>query len=210
LTTNKLAWRDLVPDTESYQELFAQPELAKTTDTLFSDVQARLHYGFEQLLHPLAVSPFMLVKAPEEIEYLQLFAEQAQQLRQPEDALYGVNYQIDGASVTCHPARSASDNFASTGNTLHADWVESEQLIGCVRQFNGSITLQPGLVHQANGGVLVLSLRALLAQPLLWLRLKTIVSQQRFDWLSMDESRPLPIAVPSMPLQTQSDSGWRS
>jgi Lon-like ATP-dependent protease len=201
LTTNKLAWRDLVPDTESYQELFAQPELAKTTDTLFSDVQARLHYGLEQLLHPLTVSPFMLVKAPEEIEYLQLLAERAIALQQPEDAICGVNYQIDGATVTSHPAQSASDNFASTGKTLYADWLEAEQLLGCVRQFNGSITLQPGLVHQANGGVLVLSLRALLAQPLLWLRLKAIVSQQRFDWLSMDESRPLPVTIPAMPLQ---------
>ncbi len=81
-----------------------------------------------------------------------------------------------------------------------ADWVEAEQLFGCVRQFNGAITLQPGLVHQANGGVLVLSLRTLLAQPLLWVRLKNMVTRQRFDWLSMDESRPLPVSIPSMPL----------
>ena len=78
--------------------------------------------------------------------------------------------------------------------------VEAEQLFGCVRQFNGAITLQPGLVHQANGGVLVLSLRTLLAQPLLWVRLKNMVTRQRFDWLSMDESRPLPVSIPSMPL----------
>ncbi|MCB4176902.1 AAA family ATPase, partial [Klebsiella pneumoniae] len=67
-------------------------------------------------------------------------------------------------------------------------------------QFNGAITLEPGLVHQANGGVLVLSLRTLLAQPLLWVRLKNMVTRQRFDWLSMDESRPLPVSIPSMPL----------
>ncbi|MDR8230865.1 AAA family ATPase, partial [Acinetobacter baumannii] len=63
-----------------------------------------------------------------------------------------------------------------------------------------AITLEPGLVHQANGGVLVLSLRTLLAQPLLWVRLKNMVTRQRFDWLSMDESRPLPVSIPSMPL----------
>ncbi|WP_251277792.1 AAA family ATPase, partial [Enterobacter hormaechei] len=67
-------------------------------------------------------------------------------------------------------------------------------------QFNGEITLQPGLVHRANGGVLILSLRALLAQPLLWMRLKNMVTRQRFDWLSFDESRPLPVSIPSMPL----------
>lgn len=200
MTINKLAWRDLVPDTESYQELFAQPDLANTTDTLFSDVQARLHYALEQLLHPLAVSPFMLVKAPEEIEYLQLLAGAAQPL-QPEAELRGVAYQINGSSITQRPAQSNEDNFASQGGIHYADWTEAEQLLGCVRQFNGEISLQPGLVHQANGGVLILTLRTLLAQPLLWLRLKNIVSQQRFDWLTFDESRPLPVSIPSMPLQ---------
>lgn len=48
--------------------------------------------------------------------------------------------------------------------------------------------------------MLVLSLRTLLAQPLLWVRLKNMVTRQRFDWLSMDESRPLPVSIPSMPL----------
>ena len=43
-------------------------------------------------------------------------------------------------------------------------------------------------------------LRALLAQPLLWMRLKNMVTRQRFDWLSIDESRPLPVSIPSMPL----------
>jgi Lon-like ATP-dependent protease len=56
-------------------------------------------------------------------------------------------------------------------------------------------------VHQANGGVLVISLRTLLAQPLLWMRLKAIVSHERFDWIAFDESRPLPVSVPPMPLK---------
>ncbi len=102
--------------------------------------------------------------------------------------------------MTLAPAQGAEDNFASTAPVVMADWVEAEQLFGCVRQFNGAITLEPGLVHQANGGVLVLSLRTLLAQPLLWVRLKNMVTRQRFDWLSMDESRPLPVSIPSMPL----------
>ena len=32
------------------------------------------------------------------------------------------------------------------------------------------------------------------------MRLKTMVTQRRFDWVSFDESRPLPVSVPSMPL----------
>lgn len=32
------------------------------------------------------------------------------------------------------------------------------------------------------------------------MRLKNMVTRQRFDWLSFDESRPLPVSIPSMPL----------
>jgi Lon-like ATP-dependent protease len=32
------------------------------------------------------------------------------------------------------------------------------------------------------------------------MRLKNIVAHQRFDWIAYDESRPLPVAIPSMPL----------
>ena len=58
---------------------------------------------------------------------------------------------------------------------VSANWAEAEQLFGCLRQFNGELSLQPGLVHRANGGVLIISLRTLLSQPLLWIR-KTAIS----------------------------------
>ena len=200
MTINKLAWRDLTPDTESYQTVFALPDFASEDDTLLSGTQDRLLYAFEQLLRPLSVSPFMLVKAPEETEYLHLLTATAQALYPTSEQLTGVHYQVDRQHITLQPAQSLQDNFASTGPVMCADWVEAEQLFGCVRQFNGEVTLHPGLVHQANGGVLIVSLRTLLAQPLLWMRLKMIVALQRFDWVAFDESRPLPVSVPSMPL----------
>ncbi|MDU2938246.1 MAG: Lon protease family protein [Enterobacteriaceae bacterium] len=200
MTINKLAWRDLTPDTESYQNVFAQPDFASVDDTLLNGTQDRLLYALEQLLRPLSVSSFMLVKAPEETEYLHLLAATARELCPPEEQLTGVRYQIDRHHITMQPAQSQEDNFAGTGKIICADWVEAEQLFGCVRQFNGDVSLHPGLVHQANGGVLMVSLRTLLAQPLLWMRLKMIVALQRFDWVAFDESRPLPVSVPSMPL----------
>jgi Lon-like ATP-dependent protease len=137
----------------------------------------------------------MLVKAPEEPEYLQWLAAETRTLHEPAAPLYGVRYQVNGAHVTLAPAQRAEDNFASTAPVVAADWVEAEQLFGCVRQFNGEITSAwPG--PSANGGVLILSLRTLLAQPLLWMRLKNMVTRQRFDWLSIDESRPLPVSIP--------------
>lgn len=200
MTITKLAWRDLVPDTDSYQELFAQPDLAKEHDYILSDTQPRLHYALEQTLSPWTTSPFMLLKAPEEAEYLALLADAVRQLQPETDTVFGGQYRIVGSDVTFKPATSADYNFAATGEVITAEWAEAEQLFGCLRHFNGELSLQPGLVHKANGGVLVISLRTLLAQPLLWMRLKNIVTHQRFDWIAYDESRPLPVAIPSMPI----------
>lgn len=200
MTITKLTRNDLAPDTESYQALFAQADLAHAEASLSGELQPRLFYALEQLLVTPAISPFMLVKIPEEPEYLQWLANETRTLHQPPESLCGVRYQIDGGKISLSPAQTAEDNFASVAPVEAADWVEAEQLFGCVRQFNGEIALQPGLVHRANGGVLILSLRALLAQPLLWMRLKNMVARQRFDWLSFDESRPLPVSIPSMPL----------
>ena len=200
MTITKLTRNDLAPDTESYQALFAQADLAHAEESLSGELQPRLFYALEQLLVTPAISPFMLVKIPEEPEYLQWLANETRTLHQPAATLCGVHYQVDGGKISLTPAQTAEDNFASVAPVEAADWIEAEQLFGCVRQFNGEITLQAGLVPRANGGVLILSLRALLAQPLLWMRLKNMVARQRFDWLSFDESRPLPVSIPSMPL----------
>ncbi|ARC40660.1 Lon protease family protein [Citrobacter braakii] len=201
MTITKLAWRDLVPDTDSYQEVFAQPHVTDDTDTLLSETQPRLQFALEQLLQHWTTSSFMLVKAPEELEYIDLIAKAARPLHSDAESLTGGHYDISGHTIRYRAAERAEDNFATLTQVVSADWVEAEQLFGCLRQFNGEVTLQPGLVHQANGGVLVISLRTLLAQPLLWMRLKAIVSHERFDWVAFDESRPLPVSVPSMPLK---------
>nr|WP_318382126.1 Lon protease family protein [uncultured Enterobacter sp.] len=201
MTITKLAWHDLVPDTDSYQDVFNQSDVAPENALTLGDTQPRLQYALEQLLHPLASSRFLLAKAPEETEYLGLIADTAGQLLPEEPPLVGGQYLIEGHTVTFNPVAGHDANFTTKSHVVVADWVEAEQLFGCLRQFNQSITLQPGMVHQANGGVLVISLRTLLAQPLLWMRLKTMVTRQRFDWVSFDESRPLPLSIPSMPLQ---------
>lgn len=200
MTTTKLEWNDLVPDTDSYQDVFESSALASETDFSLADTQPRLHYALEQLLYPRATSRFLLTKAPEEAEYLTLIGETLASLLPATHTPAGGQYDITGSIVRFEPSTDPESNFVGKQPVVIADWVEAEQLFGCLRQFNQEITLQPGLVHQANGGVLLISLRALLAQPLLWMRLKTMVTQRRFDWVSFDESRPLPVSVPSMPL----------
>jgi Lon-like ATP-dependent protease len=201
LTITKLEWNDLTPETESHQDLFSQAELSEDSALFLGDTQPRLQYALEQFLHPSSDSHFMLVKAPEEAEYLGVLAQALQDLLPETTGVVGGDYQVSGSTVTFEPAKDALARFAGKQQAVIADWIEAEQLFGCVRQFNNEITLQPGLVHEANGGILVISLRTLMAQPLLWMRLKTMITRGRFDWVSFDESRPLPVSVPSMPLE---------
>ncbi|PDO88347.1 AAA family ATPase [Kosakonia pseudosacchari] len=200
MTITKLEWNDLVPDTTCYQEVFESSELTRETDFSLADTQPRLQYALEQLLYPQATSRFLLAKAPEEAEYLALIASATEMLIPEARPFSGGQYHVNGSAIRFEPSTDAHANFIGNKPTVIADWVEAEQLFGCLRQFNQEITLQPGLVHQANGGVLIISLRTLLAQPLLWMRLKTMITQRRFDWVSFDESRPLPVIVPSMPM----------
>lgn len=201
MTITKLEWNDLIPETESHQGLFSQAELSEDSALFLGDTQPRLQYALEQFLHPSSDSHFMLVKAPEEAEYLAVLAQALQDLLPDTSEVVGGDYQVSGSTVTFEPTEDALARFAGKQQVVIADWIEAEQLFGCVRQFNNEITLQPGLVHEANGGILVISLRTLMAQPLLWMRLKTMITRGRFDWVSFDESRPLPVSVPSMPLE---------
>jgi len=199
LTSNRLEWRALQPDTDSYQPLFSQA-FDDDTDSL-SAVQPRLINALGLLQQSSAAFPLMLVKCAENPDYLPLLTSALQSLTDDEQQVFGGVYQVNEQKISWQAARIADDRFATCGEISYADWIEPEQLFGCVRIHHNSITLEPGLLHRVNGGTLVLSLRSLLAQPLMWLRLKQIITRQRFDWLSPDDTRPLPVSIPSMPMQ---------
>lgn len=84
----------------------------------------------------------MLAKAPEESEYLNLIADAARALQSDAGQLVGGHYEVSGHTIRLRNAVSADDNFATLTQVVAADWVEAEQLFGCLRQFNGDITLQ--------------------------------------------------------------------
>lgn len=199
MTINRLPWQALVPDTISYQELFAQPLTLDSDSAIFAAVQPRLQYGLSQLVSP-AIGDILLVKAAETNDSLALIAQQITELFTADGQLYGGRYSANASQITLLAPVDENDEFTSRGQVVYADWIEPDQLFGCLRQFRDEITLQPGLIHAANGGVLILSLRSVLAQPLMWLRLKQMQAQGRFNWLSNDETTPLPVTIPSLPL----------
>ncbi|EOE6917879.1 AAA family ATPase, partial [Cronobacter turicensis] len=117
----------------------------------------------------------MLVKADEEKPLLELIASTAKALLPPQPELVGGHYLIENQNITLTPPTGTPGDFAVLRDVVVATWAEAGELFGCVRQFAGQISLEPGLVHKANGGILVVSLKTLLLQPLLWLRLKQMV-----------------------------------
>ncbi|MWP62056.1 AAA family ATPase [Gilliamella sp. Pas-s25] len=142
---------------------------------------------------------FILLKAPESELLFDLLRRAIKCDLSP--APLGYSYFFSESKITLTEAKSKQDNFAAQDNCLFASSVDAEKLFGCVRQpENGPIKLQAGLVHRANGGVLILGLRSLLSQPSLWTKLKQMVIKQEFEWSSSDESHPLPLSIPPMPL----------
>ena len=144
-------------------------------------------------------SRFMLLKASEN----ELFFDLLKQSVKPSltTTTLGYSYYFSENKITLTQAKSKQDNFAVQDDCLTATVVDIEKLFGCVRQpENSPIKLQAGLVHQANGGVLILGLRSLLAQPHVWSKLKQMVMSQTFEWFSADDSHPLPLSIPAMPL----------
>lgn len=142
----------------------------------------------------------MLAKAPEESEYLNLIANAARTLQSDAGQLVGGHYEVSGHSIRLRHAVSADDNFATLTQVVAADWVEAEQLFGCLRQFNGDITLQPGLASgkwRYSHYLFAYTAGATSAVD----AAENIVNRERFDWVAFDESRPLPVSVPSMPLK---------
>ncbi|TSJ92256.1 Lon protease family protein [Gilliamella apicola] len=144
-------------------------------------------------------SRFMLLKASES----ELFFDLLKQSVKPSltATTLGYSYYFSENKITLTQAKSKQDNFAVQDDCLTATVVDIEKLFGCVRQpENSPIKLQAGLVHQANGGVLILGLRSLLAQPIIWTKLKQMVMSKTFEWFSADDSSPLPLSIPAMPL----------
>lgn len=199
LTIKQLTWQETQPNIELIDNLTS--ELALDTDIL--TLQPRLHSALS-LLCPNTRKPyqpkFMLVKA-QESELLFALLRNTIKSMLPTSDNGGFVYHINERKITLANAKSKQDNFATIDSCLYSSWVDTENLFGCLRQpEDNQFNLQPGMVHHANGGVLILGLRTLISQPHLWGRLKKMVSAGQYEWFSTDETHPLPISIPAMPL----------
>ena len=150
----------------------------------------------------------LMLKADDQAEYASLLESFTKLHHHREQSVFGVNYVVEQGDAFSFPrvytevAHSLDDNFATPGEVVNALYCDQFQLFGSLRVHPSShdIQLNPGLVHRANGGVLILSAAMLLSQFDLWLRLKHILQTQTFDWYSAHPFKHLPCDVPSYKL----------
>ncbi|MDU5697329.1 MAG: Lon protease family protein, partial [Haemophilus parainfluenzae] len=134
----------------------------------------------------------LVLKADDQAEYADLLAELIRKEQPKERSVFGVNYVVEQGDsfsfprIYTEPAQSPADNFAAQGDVLKALHADQFSLFGSVRVHPSSqdILLTPGLVHQANGGVLILSAATMLSYPL---NLKVVILGNRTEIATLGE-----------------------
>lgn len=191
-----------------------QPQLAITeqpTQTLdFWALQPNVKNALSLFLRNPSRT-LMVLKADDQADYAELLVPFLHQMQSQVRSILGVNYVVEQGDSFSFPrievkeAQSWENNFASRGEVISALYCDQFQLFGNVKVHPSSqdIQLTPGLIHRANGGVLILSAATLLAQFDLWQRLKHILQSKRFDWYSAHPFKTLPCEIPSYPLDVK-------
>lgn len=198
MSSFKIDWSVLIPEIEDYLQLVRGGKARQ--HATFLDLQPRLADAVRRFCQQGHPARMLVVNGKADRRYLSLLASAISDHMPVVPGIEGVRYEISNGRATCRSATQLGDNFATTPGCLFEEWVGYAQLLGSLQLCQGEYQLQPGLVHQANGGFLILPLQALLVQPLLWWRLKQILFSGKFCWHSPDEKSPLPLPIPEMPL----------
>ncbi|MBG2875285.1 Lon protease family protein [Proteus alimentorum] len=194
MKNNELEWQALRPDYASYQTFFQTA--SQLPASLLREVQPRLYESL-QWLNNADSGQFMLLKADDSTAYFDMLTDTLTQSGIKTDPVVG-SYQAETNKIDWQ--ENVQGAFSSSESITCCQWIEPEQLFGSFYYHKGEVTLSPGLLHKVNGGILVLSIKSLLAQPLMWFRLKKMVEEQRFEWLVWNDNQSLPLPIESMPL----------
>ncbi|NBN61526.1 AAA family ATPase [Proteus sp. G2639] len=194
MKNNELEWQALRPDYASYQTFFQTA--SQLPASLLREVQPRLYESL-QWLNNAEPGQFMLLKADDSSAYFDMLTDT---LTQAEIKTYPVIGAYQAESNKIYWQENVPCTFSSSESITCCQWIEPEQLFGSFYHHKDNVTVSPGLLHKVNGGILVLSIKSLLAQPLMWFRLKKMVESQRFEWLIWNDNQSLPLPIESMPL----------
>lgn len=195
MISQELTWQGLIPNLSSFQTHFVPSE--SLSPVTLSDIQPRLFDGIQRFVKENAHTRFMFIKSDENEEYLSTYANAISSLLENTLTIDG-DYQLSEDKQSYQWKKGIKSRFSTRQSVAYRHWVEPEQLFGYVTP---SMNLVPGLVHQINGGVLVVAANALLSQPLMWNRLKNMVNRRQLEWLPYSENQPLPIDIEPQPLE---------
>ncbi len=194
MKNNELEWQALRPDYASYQTFFQTASQLPASS--LREVQPRLYESL-QWLNNAEAGQFMLLKAEDSTAYFETLADT---LQQAEIKTYPVVGAYQAESNQIYWQENVEGSFSSSESIACCQWIEPEQLFGSFYYHKDKLLVNPGLLHKVNGGILVLSIKTLLAQPLMWFRLKKMVEEQRFEWLVWNDHQALLLPIEAMPL----------
>ncbi|MXP51013.1 AAA family ATPase [Pantoea sp. SoEX] len=195
----KITWEDLQPDILQYKSAFSK--IKENLIDPIEKVQPRLINGIAHLHHQKQGFPVLLIYGKENLDYLKLIAQVSKNFIIPSSELFGGDYQVVNDAVILKPASDLQHTFTSEGKVCFADWVEKKILFGYACVYKNRIHLEPGLIHQANGGTLILSLKSIVLQPKIWFDLKKFIEQGYSELVPKNKKNTLPTSIPVMPLK---------
>lgn len=150
----EVSWQSVVPQFSHVKQHILQ--YPAVTAAFPCALQSRLESSIARLVHENHFPRLLLVTAPDVYDYLKLLANMAKNaLQNPEKPV------------------------------VIAENIDEVQLFGAVYPNPSDVTTSrnvTGLIHEANNGVLLISLGCILSQPSIWARLKSLLSTNKLHW----------------------------
>ncbi|WP_457914309.1 AAA family ATPase [Candidatus Hartigia pinicola] len=195
MISQELTWQSLIPDLIAYKANFVSSDTLTPAKLL--DIQSRLYNSIECFIKENSQTHFMFIKSDANEYYLKAFADSIIPLITKLSPIKG-DYQFSESKQLFEWLPNIDGRFSSQINIAYRHWIEPEQLFGYITP---SRHLVPGLLHQVNGGILILSASTLITQPVMWQRLEYMISQKELKWLSCTENQYFPVEIQPQPLE---------
>ncbi|AFP85862.1 hypothetical protein A35E_00577 [secondary endosymbiont of Heteropsylla cubana] len=155
------------------------------------------------LYHPYAPIRFTILMEKEKKHYCEMTTEIVKNISlTPKKSIESL-YAVIDLSIHQHLAKQLEDNFAARETCLWQSCIKFKHLFD-VSCYPNTIKLQLDLMHQANGGVLIIGIHSFIKESILRMQLKQMILQQRCDWFTLDNrNNPLVLSTPLMPPDLQ-------
>ncbi|MFD2176596.1 AAA family ATPase [Veronia pacifica] len=165
---HEVNWQSVIPHYPQFeQEISHYPALSPLPA---SALQPRLKNSICRLLHDSHYPRMLIVNSSDVYDYSLLIKQTVKEVTGKEDL-----------------------------PIIIADNANERQLFGAVYPQNNDVTashIEYGLIHKADGGILVLSLSAMIDNFQIWKRLKAFLSKGELEWRPAKPSQPCSIPSP--------------